>query len=223
MFEKMTIRARSLMSRANSHAQRRCHEYVGTEHLLLAMVDNEECGICSAVLKDLGVEQAVVVAEINKLCQSGPDLVTMGKLPHTPRLKQALEYALEESVLLNHKYVGTEHLLLGLARVQEGIAADVWRAMNLTEAKVRDGVMKFVGPGEQEREIVVEYGQPDPQRKFSLGQVLAANKLLLQCGSLASAIECLQHTENVVQEMVATRTLHAQVSVMFNKVETDKK
>jgi ATP-dependent Clp protease ATP-binding subunit ClpC len=128
MFERFTDRARKVMALANQEAQRFNHEYIGTEHILLGLV-KEGSGVGANVLKNLDVDLRKVRLEVEKLVKSGPDMVTMGKLPQTPRAKKVIEYAIEEARNLNHNYVGTEHLLLGLLREHDGVAAQV--LMNL--------------------------------------------------------------------------------------------
>jgi len=122
MFERFTDRARKVMALANQEAQRFNHEYIGTEHILLGLV-KEGSGVGANVLKNLDVDLRKVRLEVEKLVKSGPDMVTMGKLPQTPRAKKVIEYAIEEARNLNHNYVGTEHLLLGLLREHDGVAA----------------------------------------------------------------------------------------------------
>src|SRR5262249_47351410 len=122
MYERFTDRARKVMQLANQEAQRFNHEYIGTEHILLGLV-KEGSGVAANVLKNLDVDLRKIRLEVEKIVQSGPDMVTMGKLPQTPRAKKVIEYAMEEARNLNHNYVGTEHLLLGLLREQEGVAA----------------------------------------------------------------------------------------------------
>src|SRR5438034_1187858 len=110
MYERFTDRARKVMQLANQEAQRFNHEYIGTEHILLGLV-KEGSGLAAQVLKDLHVDLRQIRLEVEKLVQSGPDVVTMGKLPHTPRAKKVIEYAIDEARNLGHNYVGSEHLL----------------------------------------------------------------------------------------------------------------
>src|SRR5215216_6630261 len=128
MFERFTDRARKVMALANQEAQRFNHEYIGTEHILLGLV-KEGTGVAANVLKNLDIDLKKIRQEVERIVQAGPDMVTMGKLPQTPRAKKVIEYSIEEARNLNHNYVGTEHLLLGLLREQEGVAAQV--LMNL--------------------------------------------------------------------------------------------
>lgn len=114
-YSRFTDRARKVMQLANQEAQRFNHECIGTEHILLGLV-KEGTGVAANVLKNLDIDPRKIRLEVEKLVQVGPDMVTMGRLPHTPNAKRALEYAVEEAHALNHSYVGSEHILLGLMR-----------------------------------------------------------------------------------------------------------
>jgi ATP-dependent Clp protease ATP-binding subunit ClpC len=146
MFERFTDRARKVMALANQEAQRFNHEYIGTEHILLGLV-KEGSGVGANVLKNLEVDLRKVRLEVEKIVKSGPDMVTMGKLPQTPRAKKVIEYAIEEARALNHNYVGTEHLLLGLLRENEGVAAQVMMSLGLKLEEVREEVLNLLGAG----------------------------------------------------------------------------
>ncbi|MGD9127384.1 MAG: ATP-dependent Clp protease ATP-binding subunit [Planctomycetia bacterium] len=149
MYERFTDRARKVMQLANQEAQRFNHEYIGTEHILLGLV-KEGSGVAANVLKNLDVDLRKIRLEVEKLVQSGPDMVTMGKLPQTPRAKKVIEYSMEEARNLNHNYVGTEHILLGLLREQEGVAAQVLMNLGLKLEEVREEVLNLLGHGEAE-------------------------------------------------------------------------
>ncbi len=151
MFERLTDRARKVMALANQEAQRFNHEYIGTEHILLGLV-KEASGVGANVLKNLGIDLRKVRLEVEKLVKSGPEMVTMGKLPQTPRAKKVLEYAIEEARNLNHNYVGTEHLLLGLLREQDGVAAQVLVNLGLKLEEVREEVLNLLGAGVDQEE-----------------------------------------------------------------------
>ena len=146
MYERFTDRARKVMQLANQEAQRFNHEYVGTEHVLLGLI-KEGSGVAANVLRNLDVDLRKIRNEVEKIVQAGPDMVTMGKLPQTPRAKKVIEYAIEEARNLNHNYVGTEHLLLGLLREQEGVAAQVLMNLNLKLEEVREEVLNLLGHG----------------------------------------------------------------------------
>jgi ATP-dependent Clp protease ATP-binding subunit ClpC len=146
MYERFTDRARKVMQLANQEAQRFHHEYIGTEHMLLGII-KEGSGVASNVLRNLDVDLNKVRLEVEKIVQTGPggDQVVLGKLPHTPRAKKAIEYSVEEARSLNHNYVGTEHLLLGLVREQEGVAAQVLMNLGVKLEGVREEVMNLLG------------------------------------------------------------------------------
>ena len=165
MFERFTDRARKVMALANQEAQRFNHEYIGTEHILLGLV-KEGSGVGANVLKNLGVDLRKVRLEVEKLVKSGPEMVTMGKLPQTPRAKRVIEYAIEEARNLNHNYVGTEHLLLGLLREQDGVAAQVLMNLGLRLEDVREEVLNLLGAGvEPEDSSAAMAGPADAPKK----------------------------------------------------------
>jgi ATP-dependent Clp protease ATP-binding subunit ClpC len=146
MYERFTDRARKVMQLANQEAQRFNHEYIGTEHILLGLV-KEGSGVAANVLKNLDIDLRKIRLEVEKIVQTGPggEQVVMGKLPHTPRAKKVIEYSVEEARNLNHNYVGTEHLLLGLLREQEGVAAQVLMNLGLKLEDVREEVLNLLG------------------------------------------------------------------------------
>ena len=157
MYERFTDRARKVMQLANQEAQRFNHEYIGTEHVLLGLI-KEGSGVAANVLKNLDVDLRKIRLEVEKLVQSGPDMVTMGKLPQTPRAKKVIEYSMEEARNLNHNYVGTEHILLGLLREQEGVAAQVLMNLGLKLEEVREEVLNLLGHGLETGEVVERGG-----------------------------------------------------------------
>jgi ATP-dependent Clp protease ATP-binding subunit ClpC len=132
------------MGLARQEAQRFNHDYIGTEHILLGLIQ-EGSGVAADVLKNLDVDPKRIRQEIEKLVSHGTTMVTMGQLPFTPRAKKVLELALEEASNLGHNYIGTEHLLLGLIREQEGIAAQVLQNLNVRLEDVREEVLELLG------------------------------------------------------------------------------
>jgi ATP-dependent Clp protease ATP-binding subunit ClpC len=163
MFERFTDRARKVMALANQEAQRFNHDYIGTEHVLLGLV-KEGSGVGANVLKNLGVDLRKVRLEVEKLVKSGPEMVTMGKLPQTPRAKRVIEYAIEEARNLNHNYVGTEHLLLGLLREQDGVAAQVLMNLGLKLEDVREEVLNLLGAGVEPEDASAMAGPADVKK-----------------------------------------------------------
>jgi ATP-dependent Clp protease ATP-binding subunit ClpC len=126
MFEKFTEKGRKIIIYAKEEAEKRSNDYLGTEHLLLAIL-REEDGIATTILKKMGLSAEEVRFEVEKSLPVGSSLMTFGDIPFTPRAKKVLELAIEEARLLGHAYIGSEHLLLGLIREDEGIAGRILR------------------------------------------------------------------------------------------------
>ncbi|MGR3218308.1 MAG: ATP-dependent Clp protease ATP-binding subunit [Candidatus Anammoxibacter sp.] len=144
MFDRFTDRARKVMALAREEARRFNHEYIGTEHILLGLV-KEGSGVAANVLQNLDVELQKVRLEVENIVQTGSDLISVGQLPFTPRVKKALEFSMEEARVLGHNYIGTEHLLLGLIREQEGVAAQVLLNLGLKLDRVREEIIGLLG------------------------------------------------------------------------------
>ncbi|MBM4015793.1 MAG: NDP-hexose 4-ketoreductase, partial [Planctomycetes bacterium] len=144
MFDRFTDRARKVMGLAKAEAQRLNHEYIGTEHVLLGLVQ-EGSGVAANVLKNMNIDLKRIRTEIEKIVKGSPTLVTQGNLPFTPRAKKVLELAVEEASNLGHNYIGTEHLLLGLIKENEGIAARVLLNLGVKLEEVRDEILEFLG------------------------------------------------------------------------------
>ncbi len=134
-FDKFTERARKVLSLAQEEAQRFNHNYIGTEHLLLGLV-REGDGVAAKVLSNLGVELTKVRSAVEFIIGRG-DRIVLGEIGLTPRAKKVIELAVDEARRLNHHYIGTEHLLLGLVREGEGIAAGVLESLGVNLEKVR--------------------------------------------------------------------------------------
>ena len=144
MFDRFTDRAKKVMSFARQEAQKFNHEYIGTEHILLGLVQ-EGSGVAANVLKNMDIDLEKIRHEVEKIVKTGPSMVTMGQLPFTPRAKKVLELSMEEASALSHNYIGTEHLLLGLIKESEGIAAQVLMNLNVKLEEVREEVLEFLG------------------------------------------------------------------------------
>ncbi|MCX7806368.1 MAG: ATP-dependent Clp protease ATP-binding subunit [Planctomycetota bacterium] len=168
MYDRFTDRARKVMSYARQEAERLNHDYIGTEHILLGIV-KEGTGVAANVLENLNVDLEKVRMEVEKLVKPAPDVVTMGSLPLTPRAKKAIELAIEEARALDHNYVGTEHLLLGLLRENEGLAAQVLVNLNLKLDDVRREVMEFLG-AEMHKQQEQQEQQEQQQRPHQPGE-----------------------------------------------------
>jgi ATP-dependent Clp protease ATP-binding subunit ClpC len=144
MYERFTDRARRVMERAAREARRLNHLHIGSEHILLGLV-KEDTGVAANVLKNLDVNPHKVRVEIEKVVQAGPDKVTPGKRPHGPEADRVIGHAAEEARNFDHQYVGTEHLLVGLLREQEGVAARVLVKFGLKLEDVREEVLALLG------------------------------------------------------------------------------
>ncbi len=142
-FDKFTERARKVLSLAQEEAQRFQHNYIGTEHLLLGLVSEGE-GVAAKVLSNLGVELPKVRRAVEWIIGRG-DRIVLGEIGLTPRAKKVIELAVDEARRLNHHYIGTEHLLLGLVREGEGIAAGVLESLGVNLEKVRVQTIQVLG------------------------------------------------------------------------------
>ena len=163
MYERFTDRARKVMQLANEEARRFNHEYIGTEHILLGLV-KEGSGVAANVLKNLDIDPRKVRREVEKIVVGGPDDVTLSRLPQTPRAKKVIEYAIEEARNLNHNYVGTEHLLLGLIREEEGVAAQVLMNLGLSLPVIRNEVLELLGVSPDDPVRRIQPGAADRQQ-----------------------------------------------------------
>ena len=144
MHDKFTDRVRRVMFLAREEAARLHHDYIGTEHLLLGIVREGE-GLAATIITNLGIDLDVVRRTIESMVPSSSGSVTIGEIPFTPRAKRVLELSVEEAKNLTHNYVGTEHLLLGLIREGEGIAARVLLEFGADFKRVKDEVVRLIG------------------------------------------------------------------------------
>src|SRR5664280_1959985 len=146
MFERFTERARQVVVLAQEEARTLKHNYIGTEHILLGLLREEE-GLAARVLESLEITVERVRAQVVRIVGSGEE-VTSGQIPFTPRAKKVLELALREALSLGHNYIGTEHILLGLVREDEGVAARILLDLDAEPEKIRNEVMRTLsGPG----------------------------------------------------------------------------
>jgi ATP-dependent Clp protease ATP-binding subunit ClpC len=205
MFDRFTDRAKKVMNLARQEAQRFNHEYLGTEHILLGLVQ-EGSGVAANVLKNMGIDLAKIRTEVEKIVKTGPSMVTMGQLPFTPRAKKVLELSMEEAGNLGHNYIGTEHLLLGLIKENEGIAAQVLMNLGVKLEDVREEVLDFLGADtadEEDEETTLSegaQGQPGSKSKTpaldSFGRDLTE---LAREGKLDAVIGRTNEIERVIQ------------------------
>src|SRR5207249_4327629 len=144
LFERFTERARQVVVLAQDEARALKHNYIGTEHILLGLLREEE-GLAARVLESLDITVEEVRAQVARIVGQG-DVVTTGQIPFTPRAKKVLELSLREALTLGHNYIGTEHVLLGIVRENDGVAARILLGGGADADAIRDAVIRKVGP-----------------------------------------------------------------------------
>lgn len=144
MFERFSDRSRKVMAYANRAAQRLRHEYIGTEDVLMGMLE-EGSGVGANLLQNLGVDLQKLRQEVANAADVGTATSTIGKLPQTAETKTVMEHAIMEARGLNHNYVGTEHLLLGLLCVRDGLAAKCLGRLNVTFERAKEELRNYLG------------------------------------------------------------------------------
>src|SRR4249920_332166 len=163
MFERFTERARQVVVLAQDEARTLKHNYIGTEHILLGLLREEE-GLAARVLDSLDITVEEVRAQVARIVGQG-DEVTTGQIPFTPRAKKVLELALREALSLGHNYIGTEHILLGLVRENEGVAARILLDFDADAEKISNEIIRMLsGPGRRQQG---QGGQPGEKTKSS--------------------------------------------------------
>jgi ATP-dependent Clp protease ATP-binding subunit ClpC len=143
MFERFTERARRAVVLSQEEARRLNHNYIGTEHILLGLIQEEE-GVAAQVLTSIGVSRDEVRTLVEEIIGRGTQTLSE-HVPFTPRAKTVLELSLREALQLGHNYIGTEHLLLGLLREGEGVAAQVLTRLGAELGQVRSAVVEALG------------------------------------------------------------------------------
>jgi ATP-dependent Clp protease ATP-binding subunit ClpC len=143
VFERFTERARQVVVLAQDEARVLKHNYIGTEHLLLGLLREEE-GLAARVLERMDVTLEDVRSQVARVIGPG-DEVASGQIPFTPRAKKVLEYSLREARSLGSNYIGTEHILLGIARENEGVASRILLQFGVDAEKLRDETVRLLG------------------------------------------------------------------------------
>src|SRR6266496_5908595 len=190
MFERFTDRARRVVVLAQEEARLLNHNYVGTEHILLGLIHEGE-GVAAKALVSLGISLEAVRVQVEE--RIGQDQVTLtGHIPFTPRAKKVLELSLREALQLGHNYMGTEHILLGLIREGEGVAAQVLAAVGADDARVREQVVRLLtGEGEQAgpRARLVRMTVPEDLRELEeqVAQVRRQKQAAVEAGDVEGA------------------------------------
>jgi ATP-dependent Clp protease ATP-binding subunit ClpC len=205
--DRFNQRARRVLQIANEEAERLSHNYIGTEHLLLGLV-KEENGIAGRVLREMGAKPERVAEMVERMTGTGRRSSSAGKLELTPRTKQVLEFAVEEARKLSHNYIGTEHLLLGLIRHADGVAIDVLRQLGLTPDRIRRETLRAI---QQEQPDTARASIPSIIQKKERPKTPALDQLatdltaLAEQGKLDPVIGRETEIERVIQ-ILARRT-----------------
>lgn len=148
-YDRFTAKAKNAMKHAHAEALRFNHEYIGTEHILLGLI-KEATGVAAEVLKKMGVDLRKARLEVEKLVNTGADVLAVGRLPQSPQAKRAVERAIEQAQSFNHNYVGTEHLLLAIVQDPTCVASQALMNLGLRLEELRDEVIAMIGNGDQD-------------------------------------------------------------------------
>src|SRR5437667_1126456 len=159
IMNNFTPRAQQVLALARKEADRFNHNYVGTEHLLLGLIKLGQ-GVAVNVLQKMGMDLERVRKEVEKQVGCGPETKIVGNVPYTPRVKKVLALAGKEAKALNHSYVGTEHILLGLLREGDGVAARVLKSLELDIERTRNEILKELAPNFTTSKSEQESGEP---------------------------------------------------------------
>jgi Clp amino terminal domain, pathogenicity island component len=159
-----TPHSQQALALARREADRFHHNFVGTEHLLLGLIRLNQ-GIAVAVLKKMGLDLETLRMEVEKQVGTGPDEKMVGNIPYTPRVKKVLALAAKEARFLNHTYVGTEHILLGILREADGVAARVLRNLHVNVEETRQAVLRELDPNFQVSSVEYVVPEKEPKKK----------------------------------------------------------
>jgi len=196
-----TPRAQHVLALARKEAERFNHNYVGTEHLLLGLIKLGQ-GVAVNVLQKMGLDLQRVRMEVEKHVGSHPKTNMIGNIPYTPRAKKVLALAGEEAKALNHSYVGTEHILLGLLREGEGVAAQVLKSLEVDPARTRNEILKELDPNFTPPESEAEFPQEGSKRDVKTPALRAFGRDLTELakkGELDPVIGRKNEIERVIQ------------------------
>ena len=196
-----TPRAQQVLALARKEADRFNHNYVGTEHLLLGLIKLGQ-GVAVNVLQKMGLDLETVRMEVEKQVGSGPETKMVGNIPYTPRVKKVLALAGKEAKALNHSYVGTEHILLGLLREGEGVAARVLKSLEVDIERTRNEILKELDPNFTPPESEAEPGEPSSKKDVKTPALRAFGRDLTELakkGELDPVIGRKNEIERVIQ------------------------
>ena len=207
MFERFTDRARRVVVLAQEEARMLNHDYLGTEHILLALI-RERGGVAAQALQSLGITGEAARQQVAEIVGPGQPGQQGGHLPFTPRAKKVLQLSLREAIALGHAYIGTEHILLGLIRTDDGVAIRVLNGLDLDPNAVRQQVIQLVSARRVQEE-------PGTGRANGRGK----RKLLSE---LRGRLDSLDWRLSVLEQRVGTSPDLAQLDQEITQVRTDK-
>jgi len=188
MFERFTDRARRVVVLAQEEARMLNHDYIGTEHILLGLIHEGE-GVAAKALQALGISLEAVRQQVEEIIGQGQQAPS-GHIPFTPRAKKVLELSLREALQLGHNYIGTEHILLGLIREGEGVAAQVLVKLGADMNRVRQQVIELLHGQQREEEPEAEPAAPESGRAGRGDRMLA--EVLGRLGAIESRLSAIE-------------------------------
>jgi ATP-dependent Clp protease ATP-binding subunit ClpA len=207
MFERFTDRSRRVVVLAQEEARMLNHEYVGTEHILLGLI-REDGGVAAQALESLGISEETAHQQVEEIVGRGQTGPARGHLPFTPEGKKVLQLSLREAIALGHGYVGTEHILLGLIREDEGVATRVLNGLGVDPNRIRQQVIRLVSA----RHI---HEQPGTGRAGGRGK-------RKQLSELRSQLDSVSWRLSVLEQRVGTTPDLAQLDREITQIRRDK-
>ena len=207
MFERFTDRARRVVVLAQDEARTLSHDYIGTEHILLGLI-REDGGVAARALESLGITEEAARRQVQEITGRGQQDPPGGHIPFTPRAKKILQLSMREAIALGHAYIGTEHILLGLVREDDGAAVRVLNGLGVDAVRVRQQVIRLVSA----RRV-----QADPGTGRAAGR--GKRKLLAE---LRGHLDSLDWRLSVLEQRVGTAPDLAQLDQQITQVRSDK-
>jgi ATP-dependent Clp protease ATP-binding subunit ClpC len=201
MFERFSDRARRAVVLAQEEARNLKHGYIGTEHILLGLIAESQ-GLAARALQQNGIDLSVVRAEVIAITESGTSSPA-GHIPFTPRAKKVLELSLREALQLGHSYIGTEHILLGLIREGEGVAAQVLSKMNVDFTKMRSTITELLNESSDEPMVTGGFmgreNEDRPGKQLTIEQYARNLTQMARDGKLDPVVGRAKEVERVIQ------------------------
>jgi ATP-dependent Clp protease ATP-binding subunit ClpC len=207
MFERFTDRARRVVVLAQEEARMFNHQYVGTEHILLALI-RESGGVAAQALESLGITEEAARQQVEEVAGRGQPGQQKGHLPFTPRAKKTLQLSLREAIAFGHAYIGTEHILLGLVRADDDVAMRVLAGLGVDATRIRQKVIQMVSGREVHEEPGTGRAAGRGKRKIS--------------SELRGRLDSLEWRLSVLEQRVGTTPELGQLDQEIAQVRRDK-